>query len=196
MVETGAAYALVNLAPGLPVVLGAEQDGVESGGGGVEVARGEDSDAGGFHCSQLQVDRTGVLLGARKSGRADVFLGATERHYHGPTGILQHQRRGRNHGGRHGGRRRRGQVLRPEGDTRQQEWCKLSHSSKGLSKHDSFIQKRICCQAVTSPVTDVVFFLNPRYDSGRTHPYHPNAPATSELGPLLIEHAFKDRKSV
>jgi hypothetical protein len=27
---------------------------------------------------------------------------------------------------------------------------------------------------VTSGYMDVVFYLNPRYDSGRTHPYHPN----------------------
>src|ERR1035437_8787969 len=50
-------------------------------------------------------------------------------------------------------------------------------------------------EPVTSSVTNVVFFLNPRYDSGRTHPYQPNAPATPKLGWLLVEHTFKERRA-
>ena len=33
---------------------------------------------------------------------------------------------------------------------------------------------KILCTPVTFGAEAVVFLLNPRYDSGRTHPYHPN----------------------
>src|ERR1035437_7119818 len=42
--------------------------------------------------------------------------------------------------------------------------------------------KKYLAQPVTSSAACAVFLLNPRYDSGRTHPYHPNAPATQTLG--------------
>src|ERR1035441_3642765 len=61
VVETRAAHALVDLAPGPAVVLAAQQHGVECGGGGVDVARGENPERRRFHCRQLQVDRAGIL---------------------------------------------------------------------------------------------------------------------------------------
>jgi len=37
--------------------------------------------------------------------------------------------------------------------------------------------------------------VNPRYDSGRTHPITQMRPLYKNLGPLLIEHAFKERRA-
>src|ERR1035441_8314789 len=116
-VRPRAAHALVDLAPGLAVIVAAQQHGVERGGGGVDIARGENSEPRRVHSGQLQVDRAGVLLRAPKSSQANVFLGAMERRHHGLAGVLQYRGRGR----RYGGHRGRGQVLRPEDSACQQE---------------------------------------------------------------------------
>ena len=65
----------------------------------------------------------------------------------------------------------------------------ISHSSyiANLLALKSYLKKRRV--RVTSVPGMSVLYLNPRYDSGRTHPYHPNRARFFIF--LFVKHAFE-----
>ena len=48
------------------------------------------------------------------------------------------------------------------------------YGPKGLNTYGYFVYDSFFGLTCNSRVHDSVLKLNPRYDSGRTHPYHPN----------------------
>ena len=98
MVQRGAAYAFVGLAPGVPGILARQQHGVERYVQGVNVAGRENPAGPGGHGrldgGQFQIDGARLIRRATQAGPLDIVFGAAERQHHRLAGILQHGWRG------------------------------------------------------------------------------------------------------
>lgn len=89
LVEPGETDAGMRLAPGFAGVFGGEQEGVERGGGRVQIPDQEDFVSCSFYVAQLKKNRARLFFGAIQTGGLRVGFRAFEWNAHGLSRILE-----------------------------------------------------------------------------------------------------------